>query len=154
MTQYWCIIQHGYTLFGVGKTKVETVKDANKWLDNQNKIKLKDVDKPWSGVAGELYLLPCTSGLYKSIKGDGSPDDYTVLYSGGTIYVDIPKERRRNKHIVKKRSTEKNTKRKWYPEIERITCQHCRSNECRWKNDKDPEYVICQHGVIWQKRWI
>ena len=76
---YYCVFQHGNAIFGVGKTKLGALRDANQWLSE--KMTLKDIDHP-PRYAGDLALAPCGKKVYDNIKAGGNPSAGWAYYDG------------------------------------------------------------------------
>jgi hypothetical protein len=76
---YYCVFQDGATIFGIGKTKVGALRDANKWL--ARKVTLKEIDHRPRHV-GDVALAPCTKGVYDYIQAGGEPSAGWIYYNG------------------------------------------------------------------------
>lgn len=76
---YYCVFQHGTAIFGIGKTKLGALRDANRWLSE--KVTLKEIDRR-PRHDGDLALAPCGKKVYDYIKAGGNPSAGWVYYDG------------------------------------------------------------------------
>jgi len=88
MRKYWCVIQSGYALYGVGKTKLSAVHDANEWLEEKTSVQEAGGGNP--RINGSLCLLPCSEAVYDYIQNGG---DSTSGWQENRGFVDIDKEK-------------------------------------------------------------
>ena len=68
---YHCVVQIGYTIFGVGRTPTGAVRDANRYMDRKKSLsELKSGDPR---ILGSTVLLPCSAAVYDYIRKGGNP---------------------------------------------------------------------------------
>lgn len=86
---YYCVAQSGYAIFGVGKTKIGAVKDANQWLDCHSRVTVKDVDVPSAyRVHGGMYLYQCSKAVYDAVNQRGGD----IEYEESKTQINLPEE--------------------------------------------------------------
>ena len=82
---YYAVIQLGYAIIGVGKTKEEAITDANAWSDNDF-VSLPDyVD----GVSdNEIVIAEITKELYNHVEKSGGDVLYDYDEGKGAFVLD------------------------------------------------------------------
>ena len=73
----YALIQHGYGILSVGKTKQETIRNHS---DDEDEVLDLLAHNFGHNVAGQLYLLPCTERLFNYVKEHGGD----IAYDGPT----------------------------------------------------------------------
>lgn len=69
--KYYAITQYGYTIYGVGRTKLGALRHANQYLSKKTSLKEIESNNPSNRVIGEVYLVECTKRLYQDVKKYG-----------------------------------------------------------------------------------
>lgn len=86
---YYCVAQSGYVIFGVGKTQIGALRDANQWLSPGERVTLKEIDVPAANrVHGGMYLYQCTKAVYDSVKQHGGD----IRYEESKTWIRMPGE--------------------------------------------------------------
>ena len=71
--------QVGCCVFGVGKTVIGAVRDANKWLDWENRVSAGTVGFNTRPNDGEMRLVRITPALASAVKAFGGDVAYGSL---------------------------------------------------------------------------
>jgi hypothetical protein len=105
---YYCVIQSGFAIFGVGTTKRDAAGDAREWLELNPNITTSDLldilEKGDPRVHGALCILPCSKSVYDCVRRYGEPGcDWTEI--GGFVKLDSEKERKTRPAPKKERKT-------------------------------------------------
>mgnify|MGYP001572811379 CR=1 FL=1 len=74
----YAIYQSGYAVYGVGRTPLGALREANKWLDAP--VRLADLDTPSENgeVDGRFVLRRCSQALYNEVRNSGGDVHYTI----------------------------------------------------------------------------
>ena len=71
--------QVGYCVFGIGKTVVGAVRDANKWLDWEARVRASAIDFNDRPNHGEMRLVRITPDLASAVRAYGGDLAYGSL---------------------------------------------------------------------------
>ena len=76
----YCVIQDGISIFGIGETPEEAIKNSELWNDG-----VKIVSE-YDHIYGCLYILPCSEEIYVMVRAKGGELPFKVDDMGVVVY--------------------------------------------------------------------